>query len=331
MRNDEKYANEGGFGFFNEDPQGEQRLSQGNESNTNCRGSNYKKVNQYNYLNYSDPQLPQEVFNPYSYPPTLHLPFPVSQDKKESPNKSQQPGNQSVAWIFPPPLFPPPRNLNLNNMYQGGNSNFENIQEYPEQLQYMEPNQNAYYGGNNSEFLLNAQNFNSGRSAQQNPVAESAEQVKIEKDSTKNVEKVKIENKGGLQIVGNNNNVTKKIGRLTMAERRRKIELYKKKRLTRNFKKKISYHCRKKVAEQRIRIKGRFIRKDEALKINALSGINVKLDTSAKVKEEIFNIDPNTGIAQMAMTQLSPKKNTNILPNSNNSGVKIFQVVNPKN
>ncbi len=56
----------------------------------------------------------------------------------------------------------------------------------------------------------------------------------------------------------------RKIGRLTFEERQRKIERYREKRNTRVWTKKISYTCRKRVADQRLRIKGRFVSKAEA-------------------------------------------------------------------
>ena len=51
-----------------------------------------------------------------------------------------------------------------------------------------------------------------------------------------------------------------------------KIERYKNKR--RNWLRKISYDCRKKVADSRLRIKGRFISKKDTLKIKELVGEN---------------------------------------------------------
>ena len=55
-----------------------------------------------------------------------------------------------------------------------------------------------------------------------------------------------------------------KIGTLTIEERRMKVQKYLEKRKRRNFNKKISYMCRKKVADQRVRVKGRFVSKVQA-------------------------------------------------------------------
>ena len=62
-----------------------------------------------------------------------------------------------------------------------------------------------------------------------------------------------------------------KIGNLSVEERRIKVQKYQEKRKKRNFKKKISYMCRKKVADKRVRIKGRFVSKIQAEEI-----LNVK-------------------------------------------------------
>lgn len=52
--------------------------------------------------------------------------------------------------------------------------------------------------------------------------------------------------------------------KLTPEERAAKIERYRAKRQARNFQHRISYQCRKKVADKRPRVRGRFARDDEA-------------------------------------------------------------------
>lgn len=55
-----------------------------------------------------------------------------------------------------------------------------------------------------------------------------------------------------------------KIGTISVEERRIKVQKFLEKRKKRNFCKKISYMCRKKVADQRVRVKGRFVSKVQA-------------------------------------------------------------------
>ncbi|XP_038971143.1 uncharacterized protein LOC120104291 [Phoenix dactylifera] len=54
-----------------------------------------------------------------------------------------------------------------------------------------------------------------------------------------------------------------KVGRLSVEERKEKIHRYMKKRNERNFSKKIKYACRKTLADNRPRVRGRFAKNDE--------------------------------------------------------------------
>lgn len=58
-------------------------------------------------------------------------------------------------------------------------------------------------------------------------------------------------------------NLQRKIGKLTLQERYLKVKRYKEKKERRIWTKKIFYDCRKQVADKRLRIKGRFIRKED--------------------------------------------------------------------
>ena len=57
---------------------------------------------------------------------------------------------------------------------------------------------------------------------------------------------------------------TKKVGTISVEERRVKIEKYLQKRSRRTYGKKVFYACRKRVADGRLRIKGRFITSAQA-------------------------------------------------------------------
>ena len=57
---------------------------------------------------------------------------------------------------------------------------------------------------------------------------------------------------------------TRFVGSLTSEERRQKLQRYRIKKMRRRFEKRISYNCRKIVADKRVRVKGRFISKKDA-------------------------------------------------------------------
>lgn len=59
-----------------------------------------------------------------------------------------------------------------------------------------------------------------------------------------------------------------KIGNLSLEERKTKVSMYLAKRKKRSWHKKISYACRRRVAEKRLRIKGRFASKEQAQMIS---------------------------------------------------------------
>lgn len=76
--------------------------------------------------------------------------------------------------------------------------------------------------------------------------------------------------------------IVKLIGGLTSQERQAKINLYREKRKRRTYTKRVAYDCRKKVADQRIRIKGRFVTKQQALELLQIADDDFPTD---RVKE----------------------------------------------
>lgn len=78
---------------------------------------------------------------------------------------------------------------------------------------------------------------------------------------------------------------TTKVGTLTLEERHQKIQKFWEKRKRRNFHKKISYACRKRVADDRIRIRGRFVSKLQADALKVVE--DGKNDISIAIKKEI--------------------------------------------
>lgn len=60
---------------------------------------------------------------------------------------------------------------------------------------------------------------------------------------------------------------TRQVGPISAEERRKKIERYLEKRRKRTWGKKIVYDCRKRVADHRLRVKGRFVTKQQAVSL----------------------------------------------------------------
>jgi len=76
----------------------------------------------------------------------------------------------------------------------------------------------------------------------------------------------------------------KQVGRLSIEERQVKIQRYLAKRQKRNFHKKVVYLCRKRVADTRLRVKGRFVAKQIAASLQG--GENSAALTRAATEEE---------------------------------------------
>jgi hypothetical protein len=72
------------------------------------------------------------------------------------------------------------------------------------------------------------------------------------------------ENKALAHLASGTEGLGQKIGTLTVEERREKVQKFLEKRKRRVFKKRISYQCRKRVADSRVRVKGRFVTKEQA-------------------------------------------------------------------
>ncbi|KAG5382814.1 hypothetical protein IGI04_034284 [Brassica rapa subsp. trilocularis] len=77
-----------------------------------------------------------------------------------------------------------------------------------------------------------------------------------------------------------------KVGRYSAEERKEKISKYRAKRTQRNFTKTIKYACRKTLADNRPRVRGRFARNDEVLE-------NPKIASSFSIQEDddLWNLD----------------------------------------
>ena len=82
----------------------------------------------------------------------------------------------------------------------------------------------------------------------------------------------------------------KQIGALKIEERRRKVEKFLQKRKIRTWNKKISYDCRKRVADSRLRIKGRFVTKKQASELSNLDSSLIMNDFDKISNSDIKNM-----------------------------------------
>ena len=84
-------------------------------------------------------------------------------------------------------------------------------------------------------------------------------------------------------------NTQKKIGNLTAEERTAKVAKYLEKRRNRSKKHTIHYECRKRVADQRIRVHGRFITKTDAKFLLNNIGVNEEEAVAKDINKLVNN------------------------------------------
>lgn len=99
--------------------------------------------------------------------------------------------------------------------------------------------------------------------------------------------------------------VEKKVGPLTLAERWKKVQRYREKRKTRRWDCQTAYAGRKRVAGQRIRIKGRFVTPSQALKTMGTSYDVIReliegrgTDLTESIVKSLKIVDVNSLVAQ---------------------------------
>ena len=108
------------------------------------------------------------------------------------------------------------------------------------------------------------------------------------------------------------------IGPLTIAERHQRILKFIHKKHNKNAAKKFTYECRKQVAEKRLRIKGRFVTKQQAFQILGLEEDNLQSNEALqRLLEQHYNVNNHNGtqipfsnrMSQIMHLQLSRKQN----------------------
>jgi len=79
----------------------------------------------------------------------------------------------------------------------------------------------------------------------------------------------------------------KQVGTLSTEERKRKIERFLEKRKRRSWAKEISYDCRKRVADNRLRVKGRFVTRLQAMSSLGPETVQKLLDSQTQSKGKV--------------------------------------------
>lgn len=205
-----------------------------------------------------------------------------NQSQHQQPSNQNFPGNLNMMMnanekrknsfghpqnSFQPQMFNQPANSNQqsNQMTpQNHNSNFFNFNNnFPQNLlKNMMNNKGMLPNNSSNENKMKPPEMNFNMKKQLPPQMPSIPQINPPQAFNNREIFPQIDN---LNPLNSNETDLSKIKEKTKIDRNQKIEKYKNKK--RNWKKKISYDCRKKVADARLRIKGRFISK---MVLNAL-------------------------------------------------------------
>lgn len=94
-----------------------------------------------------------------------------------------------------------------------------------------------------------------------------------------------------------------RIGRYTAAERRLRIERYRQKRSRRNFNNKVLYACRKRIADRRTRVHGRFVKqagRPDNVNINVNNDDSSNSTNNININNDIDALGPHVEAGAIA-------------------------------
>ena len=200
---------------------------------------------------------PMNIISPLMIPDMM-TPFPQPEDR----NPNMFPINTVFAPILTPRLVAPPYSPEAMRHLHIGNSEYSNeqnrIQESTRKISELDLRINESINENGcfySPFVHPSPDIG------QTPIQSSTIPEKPQDD-------FKLDDDVNMESKPDSNPIPERmIGALTVSQRKEKIRKYFEKRKRRIWKKKISYDCRKKVADKRLRIKGRFVTRDQAYEL----------------------------------------------------------------
>ena len=154
-------------------------------------------------------------------------------------------------------------NNNFNNNFHNNNNNNINTNGMSPHHSYVSTHSiNINNANNNNDSILETNSLNNNKYNNYNNLNNQSNNSNFNNFNEETNENYKESPKD--MLLPNNpifNSTEQKVGVLSVEERKMKIEKYLKKKRKRTWNRKINYFCRKQVADKRLRLKGRFMKK----------------------------------------------------------------------
>jgi len=248
--------------------------------------------------------------------------YPGSESMRANP-MGMNPGGYQMPMVNQGSGYMPeaggPNGAGMNNIYQQKNPMQPGFYGEPSAMGRPGHSGSMPYG-----YGFNKPGFDGMPYAMNGPGNESIFRVSTPINGDKNAGIKGVE--GGFPFTMKEKREIKQIGTLTPEERQQKIERYREKRKRRVWEKKIAYDCRKRVADNRLRIKGRFITKDEAARLLRSKEVSdpemikaLKRKTGQDVDEKSEEASTDKDMAENGTNENF--QNTDVSPSGGEAGI----------